>query len=256
MTPHFCLPARQPARPAAHDPSGHQPPTRRGRRGENPHFSRLSPLSPRRCLRTHTLPAPGPGERGVSPSSRPWQGRREGTARGGHGRHRPLAQRRRRREKAAAAGSFPLVLPSRESSPPPPLPTPAPPAAAASAAAGLRPARPHTAWRLAPASSLTSVPAHAQARPTARPPPDIAAAEGRGGGGGGARRRGHRPPPNRRRRLTCLSAFSPRAAAPHVTRGGVGGPLLGAGGRYPSARAKAGRVPVKVRAPHPGAARV
>lgn len=71
---------------------------------------------------------------------------------------------------------------------------------------------------------LTSVPAHAQARPAARPPPYIAPrAAGHGGGRGRAAGRvsSLRSPPaaNGRRRLT---------AQRHVMRGG-GPPLVGAG---------------------------
>lgn len=77
---------------------------------------------------------------------------------------------------------------------------------------------------LSPPPPLTSVPAHAQARPAARPPPYIAPrAAGHGGGRGRAAGRvsSLRSPPaaNGRRRLT---------AQRHVMRGG-GPPLVGAG---------------------------
>lgn len=80
-------------------------------------------------------------------------------------------------KKTAAAGSLPLAPPSRGITI-----TTAVASCARFPCGGSRCRAPHLP---APASPLTSVPAHAQARPAARPPPHIGAVEGRGGAGAG-----------------------------------------------------------------------
>lgn len=98
------------------------------------------------------------------------------------------------------------------------------------------------------------MPAHAQARPAARPPLNIAAAEGRGGAGRGPPRRS--PPasqsPAPPHLPVCLPALRRRASRDagrggdrYSGRGAVPVSVCGGGGG-------AGRLPVKVRVPHPG----
>lgn len=230
MTPHFCLPARHGGLQHT-TPAGTSRP-RRGRRAAEAEKTRISPgrpLSPRRgrrqragrCPRSppRRLRGPPRGEPGVSPSSRPCRGRGGSTSRGGHGRRRPptphasprAGRRRREKRAAAAAGSFPPAPPSR--------PFTSAAASCACSRSGRRAAgdrgRPGPApHRLAPASPLTSVPAHAQARPAARPPLNIAAAEGRGGAGRGPPRRS--PPasqsPAPPHLPVCLPALRRRAS--------------------------------------------
>lgn len=193
MTPHFCLPALRHSSPAG---------TSRPHRGENPHFpgtpAQPPPRAPPAGTELPPHPAPPAPRPGLGPSSRPCQGQRGSISRGEHGAADPRRSLSTAEEWGEERKSSSALLPEES---PPPTP-PAPVRSAAAVAAGLQPGgiapspSPH---HPAPASPLTSVPAHAQARPGARPPPDIAVAEGRGG----ARRGGHCPPPGGRRRLTC-----------------------------------------------------
>lgn len=200
MTPHFCLPALRHSSPAA---TSRPHRASRAAEGEKTRISPGRPLSPRRgprqrersCLRTPPRRLRGPGSALHHALARDSgeASPEENTAPPTPRRSPSTAEEWGEERKSSSA-----LLPEES---PPPTP-PAPVRAAAAVAAGLQPGgmapspSPH---HPAPASPLTSVPAHAQARPGARPPPDIAVAEGRGR----ARRGGHCPPPGGRCRLTC-----------------------------------------------------
>lgn len=192
MTPQFCLPAAGEAAP--HHPSGQA---------------------------GHNLPfpwtAPAAGGAGASPPSiapLPGMGRELPPGGEGHGRHRSPSgavakEWGREEQRLLPAGRFTSSA--------------SPPRCGGPRSAGSAPYRPARSW-LAPASPLTSVPAHAQARPTARPPPHIAA--GRGGSAPVTAR------------LPMAAAASPARPAPGLQGGAAG--RLPEGRRVPSRPAPPG----------------